>query len=243
MSLLRRHGLLGLPKPIVYFGSASTPADGGIQNISLATPFFITPPSNMLAGDLVYIHLYCAAAGPRTFLITSPAGQSFTLTGNQVGSNPESYTAWCTFNGSWGGFDPFFSISGAATVKSGVMHVIRPNRVGGVWAVDQAFTQSTGSVGSTNSTITGITNTHPNNVTIATWITQTSTPVLSSYSGGGWRQLGGSQYRNHGTNNKGSMYAFQAQGRGSNLGATGNVQITVDVITDFFQTIQSFYYT
>jgi hypothetical protein len=238
MSLIQHHMMLG-NTPIVYFGSANVPNDNVINS---ASPMIITPPSNMKAGDFVFVHMYCGSNGPRTGSISVTGGQTWTLTKDRSSSLPEIWHAWCTFNGTWSA-NPRFDISGSAITKSTIMHVFRPPRTTAVWAVDQAVVLSSVGGGTDTTTITGVTNTG-RGVTIVANINADVSNTYTSLSGTNWRKLGGAQYRNPGANAKASSYAYQIQELNVPFGATGNVSITWSgTSTAWYNTIQSFSYT
>lgn len=237
MSLLARRLMPSDKYLVTYFGSASVPVD---NTSSTASPMTITPPTNMRKGDLVFVHMFVGSAGPRTFSISVTGGQSWaTLTGDKVGSNPEIYWTYCTFNGTWSA-NPQFSISGTGVSKSTVMHVFRPPYQNGTWSIDQqsTFTSNT----ATSSTDTGVTNTKTTNVTIAMWTISDGTATISSQTGTNWFVPGSTQYRNPAVNNKGGGYAYQIQGVRLPVGATGSVTKNWSTSLTSWRHLISFYY-
>jgi len=231
--------MLGRPLQPRFFGFATVPADNASNG---GSPMVVTPPANMVSGDLTWVSFLRAGAGPETASIPVTGGQSWTLTQDRNTSLPEIWTAWCTFNGTWSA-NPQFAITGTSVAKSAQMFVVRSNKVGAVWAVDQYSSLVTTSVGGGvfDQTITGVTNTNNRVVTIARAVVSVSGYTYSSHTPLNWIWMGGQNFRNTGSNNKNILYGYLYQPIG---GATGDLTFTGAIgSSTAYKNMHSFYYT
>ena len=113
---------------ITYFGSASTPNDGG-SNTTATNPTAVAPPGGMLAGDLV-------------LMIAQVRYTSGTLAISNTGGQTWTRLFWCIYNGTWSA-NPSVSFSAAGTYAfTVVMHVFRPSNTSSAWVVDVAQVSS-----------------------------------------------------------------------------------------------------
>jgi hypothetical protein len=233
MSLVRHHNLASGAPLITLFGYSTTPAD----NVAYSTsPTPVTPPSGMLAGDLVYCSQMCASGGTVTFGISNNGGQSWNVTTDRNSALPAIRTLWCTFNGTWSA-NPSFSANAGGVAKSVQMFVFRPAKIGATWAVDQPVVMG-GSTG-TSGTTTGAVNTQNRVVTIVRNVLSTEAATYSSHSPGSFSRLGGN-FRNTSTNNKNILYFFKVQSIG---GDVGDLTLDVNVSATYYKSMHSFYYT
>ncbi len=227
--------MLGRPLKPRFWGYATTPADNGTQ---ASTPVTLTPPANMLAGDLVYCSFLRAGGGPETGSFSNTGGQSWTIVKDRASVLPEIWTAWCTFNGTWSA-NPAFATTGTSVARSGQMFVFRPNKVGAVWAVDQNPAQTSGTAGAFVTTVTGVTNTKNKSITICRLVVSIAAILYQSRSPLNWVVMG-TNFRNTSANNKNMMYAWLYQ---PTPGATGNLDWTLDTSgATTYRQMESFYY-
>lgn len=213
---------------IVYIGSASTPADSAGAT-GTADPTAVTPPGDMVSGDLVLMIGHQRATGA-TLAVSAAGGQTWT-TANAVGAtNVTARLFWCIFNGTWSS-DPSVDFS-ATTCNSVHLHVFRPPS-GSNFVINQALQEDDNATAP--HTITGQTTTGTNpTLTVAGWFTADDN-TWGSISGTGWLDLGQPQYRNTSGSDQSATYAWFSAVTG---GATGNVtktQLTLgdDVSTCF----------
>src|SRR5690606_38107054 len=124
---------------------------------------------------------------------------------------------WCTFNGAWTGGNPSVSRSGSTTQPlTAAIYAFRPS-VSNAWAKHVCPNHNTPST-STTVSITGITNTVGNTVTMAFW----ASPDDNSWgnlTGTGWNVAGAAQYRNTGGSQQSLTAAYKVMAA---AGATGN---------------------
>lgn len=204
--------------PPTYFGSASSPTDNGTGS----TPATITPPSNMLAGDLVYVEVqHRSASTINTVSVTG--GQAWKSEATFTYTNGQITVFWCTYNGTWSA-NPQFASADVLFGHTAVMHVFRPgSQAGSQWAIDVAQSTGTFTAGSSpfTKTITGITTGANNAVVIACWATADDN-TWGTLSGTGWSVLGSAQYRNLAGNDQSMAFAYRIQPQ---PGATGNVSL------------------
>lgn len=236
--LVREHSML-FNKTILFYGYCTDPTTGGNGSFNTKN---LTPPSSMRVGDLCVMTAYYNAGGTRTVNITSTGGQSWSSTYSDKAGGPGIRTWWCTFNGTWSSALQVVIVGSAGISATAVMCVWRPPLEGAVWAVDQAYTVTT-SGGGASITVTGITNTRKNNLTVCKVVTRGSGFGYGSVSGSNWQQ--GPSHWTEALGPIGSLWAFQVQGfRNVPVGATGNVTITPSssVGTDYNKNIMSFYY-
>lgn len=161
-----------------HFGSVSNVAD---NTASSTTPTTITPPASMVAGDLVVMWSQTRTTSA-TNAISADGGQTWNSLTAGGTTNNTTRIFWCRFNGTWS-TDPSVSFSTALSCNV-FMSVFRPTTGTNLWAVDQGVNNNPFSVPSGppyTVTITGVTNTKANNVTLAffsstddnTWVTPT----------------------------------------------------------------------
>lgn len=239
MSLIRNHILL-TKNFLAFYGITSKPTDLG-GNVATGTNGLnpiASPPTGMKSGDLVVVFIEARTSG-RTCTILDAGGQSWTFnTSGEGGNTPQLFLAWCTFNGTWSA-TPVFQILGSSAPCQSQMLVFRPNK-GTVWAFDQA-TSYVSSSSSASNTMTGVTNTKRENVTIGLFFVQ-NTETFSSISGAGWNIIG-SQIRHSNSIGGTIIIAYQLQGYkpgGMLVGATGNCTITISNAQAWRTLIQSF---
>lgn len=208
-----------------YFGSASTPADA-VAAIGTADPTAVTPPSGMLAGDLVCMigHQRAAAA---TLAVSAAGGQTWTTETAASGTNCTTRLFWCTFNGTWS-TDPSVDFS-ATTCNTAVMHVFRPPTTGYTWSVNQA--QQTGSDATSPFTIAGQTTTGTGpTVTLAIWASPDDN-TYGTLTGTGWEVTGTAQYRNTSGSDQSCSFAHKIQTAAGATGDTSKLQATLGADT------------
>lgn len=207
---------------ITFFGASSTPADNGSQ--VGPGPVSITPPANMLAGDLAVIVAFYrgnASTSPRMFddtnVSVNQGGQEWNSHYGENSFHPCLY--WCRFNGTWTA-DPEVRVTSSGTSSfTLVMLVFRPTQPGNFWRNDVGPVIT----GYTTDTITGLTTTKTDTVTIAVWMRGLST-TFSGLTGSGWTQSGlSAQYRNLGGSQDAMAIAYQIK---TSAGATNDVSIT-----------------
>lgn len=166
-----------------FFGSARNPADAGA---AVGPPCSITPPANMLAGDLCIVHVGARNTAVWDFSNSTAAGQSWNTAGEfDSTNNAKQATFWCRFNGTWVG-TPAFTNNGAIAMWA-EMQVFRPSNSNNTWAVDQAYAGANFAAPSTPFTVTrtGVTNVQASTVTVATILSQDDN-TYGSLSGAGW---------------------------------------------------------
>src|SRR5262245_30314796 len=119
-----------------YFGSASNPSDNGSANEP--TTLAITPPSSMVAGDLVLLVGQNGAQTTGQMTISATGGQTWNSAGETAANSQCCIVWWCEFNGTWGANPSIAFASQSGTIPStAVMHVFRPGAAAETWAVDQ----------------------------------------------------------------------------------------------------------
>lgn len=172
-----------------FFGVSGAPADNSPQ---AGTTVTITPPASMAAGDLViiYAHFRSLSGTPS---ISNAGGQAWNTETTGAATNQIFGVFWCRFNGTWAS-SPIVS-GGTNTIPlSAIMYVYRPTNSSNFWGIHVGAANSNSST--TTASITGITTTVPNTVTMAFW----SVPAPNTWSGlsgAGWSQTGlNAQYRN-----------------------------------------------
>lgn len=188
-----------------FFGVSAVPVDNGTNATSTIT---ITPPANMVAGDLILV--YAMQRAQSIADITNSGGQTFILTPNGNGSGTANVAAalfYATFTGTWTA-NPIFNFSTAVNT-SAVMIVFRPTVFFGGWEVIQE--QVVNAAAAATITVTGVTPSNPNNVTIASWHTADDN-TWGTLTGTGWVKTGlAAQYRNLAGTDFSSTYAYQLQ--------------------------------
>src|SRR5450432_487060 len=172
-----------------FFGVASNPADNAAKTGPTTA---VTPPGSMLAGDLVIIYAQYRAAAT-TISISVTGGQTWSTAANNNGVNQSYYVFWCQYNGTWAA-NPSVTVGAGASGLTAVMYVYRPNNSSSTWGLNIGPTYS--SATATAQSITGITTTAPNTVTMGFWASATAT-TWTTLTGAGWSKTGlGAQYRN-----------------------------------------------
>lgn len=217
---------------ITHFGSVANPADNGVLTDGAART--ITPPSSMVAGDLVVVDASVRIA-TETTTVSVTGGQTWNSLTNRTSGSISTRTFWCVFNGTWGA-DPAFEtaslIGGAYTL---VMSVFRPTSSSNTWSVDQAESWGTFTT-STALTITGQTPTDASSVTLAAWCTDADNNTFSGLTAG-WSNAVGAQIRS--TQSSGTTYA-RAYLIQTSAAATGNVTNTAAVSASGHRRIVTF---
>jgi len=195
-----------------FFGASSTPADNGAQ---AGPTVAVTPPAGMLANDLVVI--YAEYRGNVAPMMSVGGGQTWNTSVNYSPVATQDITVfWCTFNGTWLA-NPSVTAGAGANGLTVVMYVFRPSNSNSKWGVNVIPVTSSSAINP--SSVTGVTTTLPNTVTMAFW----GTPAVNTWgslTGAGWSKAGiTAQYRNNTTGQTHSAAYFLQAG----MGATGNV--------------------
>lgn len=199
---------------ITFFGSASTPADGGTAAVD---PTSVIPPVSMVAGDLVLMYAH-AKVGSLTLAISETSGQTWTTETGFGNANASARMFWCRFNGTWG-TDPSVSF-GSTTNNSVRMLVFRPTAGSNTWAIDVAQATATYTAPATPFTVTrtGVTTVADGAVVVAWWTSQDDNTWDTLT--GGWTALTPAQVRNIAGTDTSMTHAWLVK---SPAGATGNV--------------------
>ncbi|MGB7575203.1 MAG: hypothetical protein WBN53_15230 [Thermodesulfobacteriota bacterium] len=200
---------------ITYFGSASTPADGGTNTTN---PTVVTPPGGMLAGDLVLM-IAENRNSTATLAISNTGGQSWTSETQQNQTNCRIRLFWCRFNGTWTA-NPSVSF-GNTNPHIVVMHVFRPSNTSSVWQVDVAQVSGNfAAPGAPNRTVTipGITTITDGALVFAAWATADDNTWGSLTAG--WSTPGSAQYRNTSGSDQSQTHAYKVM---ATAGASGDV--------------------
>src|SRR5438552_8333996 len=164
-----------------FFGSSSNPADNGAQ---AGPTTVVTPPASMVTNDLAIIYAeYRGVTGP-TLSISTTGGQTWnTATTYSPGANQIIAVFWCTFNGAWGA-NPAVTISGGGVNGlTAVMYVFRPSNSNSSWGLN--IVGGNTNANATVQTITGVTTTMPNTVTMGFW-SVAATNTWGTLTGAGW---------------------------------------------------------
>ncbi len=215
-----------------YFGVASVPADNSTHAGPTAA---ITPPVSMVTGDLVIIYAeYRANAG--TFAMSATGSQTWTAVTPYGGTNQNTAIFWCRYNGTWGA-NPSVTVGAGNTLGlSAIMYVFRPSNSNNLWGVN--VTPSNSNSNLTTNSITGVTTTASNTVTMAFWGVG-ATNTWGTLAGTGWSKTGlGAYYRNT-TTGQSHTAAYYLQT--TTVGATGNVSQVQSAGTTALRTIMSWY--
>jgi hypothetical protein len=199
---------------IAYFGSASTPADGGTNTTN---PTAVTPPGGMLAGDLVLM-IAQSRDSTAALAISNNGGQSWTSETQQNQTNCRIRLFWCRFNGTWSA-NPSVSF-GNTNNHIVVMHVFRPSNTSSVWEVDVAQVSGNFAAPPIPRTVTipGITTITDGALVFATWATADDNTwgTLTAE----WSTPGSAQYRNTAGADQSQTHAYWVR---AIAGASGNV--------------------
>jgi len=197
---------------IAYFNSASTPADGSSNTTN---PTVVTPPTGMLAGDLVLM-IGESRDSTSTLAISNAGGQSWTSETQQNQTNCRIRLFWCRFNGTWSA-NPSVSF-GTTNQHIVVMHVFRPSNASSVWQEDVA--QVSGNFAAPPSpytvTIPSITTITDGALVFATWASSDDNQWGALTAG--WTTPGLAQYRNN--SNLSQTHAYKVM---ATAGASGSV--------------------
>lgn len=187
-----------------FFGASATPTDNGSNPAPTAT---ITPPADMVAGDLAVVFVLSRHRGDTgPTYISNNGGQAWSFMGtweddaNGQGSSTKLLRAfWCTFNGTWAASPAFACLEGTDAL-TGHVSVYRSADATTYpfWAPDQWMIGASFSApgGSHTATITGVRNVKPANVTVAAWAVDAAN-TWGSLTGTSWDKTGlTAQYRN-----------------------------------------------
>lgn len=202
-----------------FFGNSFTPTDGGSNNTTSIT---LTPPASMNSGDLVVV--YTTQRGTATISVGNDGGQSWQSLGRNVGTaNVSLETFYCTFNGTWAS-NPQFSYS-SGTNTTAVMLVFRPDNSSNIWQFENLDTINRASAAS--HTITGVTPSFDNNVTIASWHSADDN-TWGNLSGTNWEKTSlQNQYRNLAGSDSSTTIAYQIQSTSASTNNVTQTQLTL----------------
>ncbi|MBS4063530.1 MAG: hypothetical protein KGZ74_03175 [Chitinophagaceae bacterium] len=217
-----------------FFGTSSSPI---LDNTNQAgTTATIIPPALMTTGDLVIIYGH-ARNTSTSFSVSTTGGQTWNTGTTTTGSNQSYFIAWCRFNGTWS-TNPVITGTGSSGIAlSAVMYVFRPTNSNSLWGVHVAQTNRTAS-GTNPNTITGVTTTLPNTVTMAFW-SSAAANTWGTLSGAGWDKTGlSAQIRNTEGSSQSHSSAYKIM---ANPGATNDVAQTQSATTTALKTIMSWY--
>ena len=198
-----------------FHGVSSSPTD---NNPQAGPTVAVAPPASMQTGDLVIIFTHYRATGA-ALTMSQTSGQTWTAETANSGSTQTTRIFWCTFNGTWGANPSVTAGAGNTNGMSVVMYVFRPSTNSNSWKVN--VSQVNGSTtGSNPNTITGVTTTASNTVTMAFWSTA-NTNTWGTLNGAGWSKASlSAQYRNT-TGGQSHSTAYNIQT--TTVGATNNV--------------------
>jgi hypothetical protein len=210
---------------ITFFGVATTPADNSTQADNATV--VVTEPASMVAGDL------CVLIG--TAGIATAAGITLSQQGGQTWDALAEHTAtaaatqkiwWCKFNGTMSAHPSLAFTNYAGSIPCSVqLLVFRPTSGTDTWAVDTAiaYTDFTAPGSPFTMTVTGITPTAAETVSIAGWVATGTAITLSSLSGTGWSQTSlNAQYRDTSGSDITVGYAYNIK---SSSSPTNNVSL------------------
>jgi hypothetical protein len=204
---------------INYFNSASTPADGGSNT---ANPTAVSPPTGMLAGDLVL--MIGASRGTATLAISTTGGQTWTSETQVNQTNCRIRLFWCRFNGTWSA-NPSVSFGNTST-HIVVMHVFRPSNTNSVWSEDVAQVSNTyAAPGGPPYTVTitpGITTITDGALVFAVWASSDDNTWGSLTAG--WTTPGSAQYR--ASSNLSQTHAYKVMAPAGASGSVSKTQLT-----------------
>lgn len=202
--------------------AASVPTDNTSQ--AGPTPGAITPPTGMVAGDLVVVFGQYRAAAATVISINANGGQTWNTLAQNFGSNQTTYVFWCTFNGTWTGGGPSIKIAAGTGALTGVMYVYHASHPNNTWNVHVAQAIN-GTAAGLSHNITGVTTTVPHTVTMAFWASafqNTWNPTGGTLPAGWSKTNISNQYRNTlaaGQQSNSAAYNIQT----TTFGATGNI--------------------
>jgi hypothetical protein len=209
---------------ITYFNSATpSPPDNDATGVAEPVTTALTPPSTMLAGDLVFFIGQMQAAVTGQITVSEAGGQTWNGPYEQAANDQVLSVFWCTFNGTWSANPSLaFAAQSGTQAATTTMHVFRPTNTTYVWGVDVAFTGANFNAPTTpfTVTITGQTTVNAGTVTLAIWCSSDD-DTYSAASGAGWATPGDAQVRNlAGTDQSVSAAYFIGTSAGQ---ATGDV--------------------
>ena len=174
----------------------------------------------MQDGDLVVIYADYRTTGA-ALTVSTTGGQSWTSENRNSGSNQTTRIFWCRFNGTWAA-NPVISTGGGATTFSAIMYVYRPTNSSDSWGIHVA--QSNSSTTNTTVSISGLTTTVPNTVTMAFWGSPASN-TWGTLGGAGWSKTGlSNQYRNAAGSRLSHTAAYNILSSAGSVPATSQVQ-------------------
>lgn len=200
-----------------YFGYATNCTDSCSENTS---PITITPPSDMVAGDLVVSYAYYRGAGGGE--ITGNGGQSWSTPWYDIGWTDSTSTLtiqYCTFDGTWDS-SPVYTFSPTTNATTVVMLVFRPASTPHTWAVDTASDHTSVSA-NTDITISSVNTVNNEAIMLYSWFSDND--VTHSLSGTGWTSAGTAQYRNTGGSDSSVSVAYKIM---PTAGAAGDATVT-----------------
>lgn len=202
---------------IVLHASASQPNDNGTYTTS---PLVITPPTQMQAGDLVFVTV-CLGRTSGTLSVSASGGQTWTSLTQRNQSYNRTRSFWCIFNGTWSANPSFVTSSGYNGI--GRMLVFRPdNGTASTWVVDAAESSATYAAPAASPytvTIPAVSTATPGALVIAAWTSRDDNTWGSLTSG--WTVLSPAQIRNtSGTYQQSVTNAYKIQ---ESAGSTGSV--------------------
>lgn len=207
---------------ITLFGSASTPTDNGTNTTD---PTVVTPPLNMLAGDLVML-IASARNASATIAISQQGGQSWNsfATSNGTFATLSIKFMWCRFNGTWSA-NPSVSFA-SATCNIVAMVVFRPSSSSHVWAIDAGNTGGySNQAAAASFTVSSATPQNPSNVSVA--IACTDDDNTWTISGTNWVKTSlSTQYRNTSGSDASISWAYQIQTVAANTNSCVHTQAT-----------------
>lgn len=197
---------------ITFFGAASTPTDGASAT-NTSDPTVVTPPSNMLAGDLVFMY-GCKRVASGNIAISEAGGQFWQL-GGIINSSQGTISGaffWCTFDGIWTA-NPSISFT-STTNNIVVMIVFRSTLVPTDWKLENISVNinpgitSAPAAASMSILSSGNVPSHSSNVTIGIWNTDDDN-TWGTLTGTGWDKTGlSAQYRNTSGQDASASFAY-----------------------------------
>lgn len=219
-----------------FFGVSSTPADNGAQ---AGPTVAVTPPVSMNTGDLVIIYAqYRGNGGGVTLSMSATGGQTWNV-GAQNGAASQTYfISWCRYNGTWAANPSVYAGSaGNTNGMTVVMYVFRPSNPSNLWGVNvnQSHTTST----ATTNSITGVTTTMTNTVSMAFWGNASNTLWSNLAGGTGWSKTGLPGQNRNTTTGQSHTAAYNIQT--TTRGATGNVSQDQSASTNTLRAIMSWH--
>ncbi len=200
-----------------FFGVSSSPSDNGAQTTATAA---VAPPASMVAGDLVIIYAHYRGTGV-TLSISTTGGQAwFTGTAPAGGGNQTFAIFWCRYNGTWAA-NPSVTGGNGTNPLSAIMYVYRPTSSSSLWDIHVAAANSAATNPAVS--ITGLTTTVPNTVTMAFWASPAAN-TWGALNGAGWIKTGlANQYRNTANSGQSHTAAYNIR---TTAGAVANVSQT-----------------